>query len=697
MSKTGKSTESIIVNEYRPLIGDRHGFWTREKILEIRYAATEALEKAVVKPLRRRGRILDRLAIRDIRPDEVNDLAKKLGPTGLDRLDVDAGLMFAGTRLRLPVYLGDMSFGALAGRPNIALARAADEAGAVIGVGEGGLHPEVAKYKNIVIQWASGRFGVDRYMIRKGIAVNIKIGQGAKPGIGGHLPATKVVDEIAKLRRLPPGTEALSPAPHHDIYSIEDLAQRVKMLKELTGRPVLVKTAAGHQVGFVAVGIARSTALGAIIDGAGAGTGAAPRIVRDHIGIPVDYAIPVADKLLRANGLRDGFLLIGGGMIYSGEDIAKLIFLGANMANIGTAALIAMGCIMCHLCNTGKCPTALTSSLTHPLKLDVDWATHRAVNWLKAIERSLKLITYVLGEDSLQKLVGRKDLLEAYNIDEEVADTIGVEAAEPGQVAWYADGTIYDVPREVYEKAKTPVVGMGGIVPGYTSPAERPLDLLRIEAAQVTRPSIDPYREEISLETRLFDGTTYEAPIVVPCSDEALVEAATALGLPLECDLMEHPEAIALPPGVYPPIGARIVIVDEKLRGGNGRSKPWLEEWVVRLDDEYWRNGIRDSVTIVASGQLRHGADVYKLIALGADMVLPIKLFKSLASKLRDKPLEKRREAYENTLIELMWEIKLLMGAGGVTSYESLHGNRWLLRSLDGLVSRLLGVSLAGR
>ncbi len=698
MNKTREGKQRyIILNSYKHSVGDKLGFWRHYRITWIRHAASEGIEPRAISPPRKRGRILDRLGFRDLEPSELEDLRRKLGPSGIDKLDVDVGLEFAGVKLRVPVYLGDMSFGALSGRPNIALARAADISGALVGVGEGGLHPEVAKSKNIVIQWASGRFGIDRYMIRKGIAVNIKIGQGAKPGIGGHLPGTKVVGDIAKLRKLPPGTEALSPAPHHDIYSIEDLAQRVRMLKELTGKPVLVKTAASNQVGFVAVGIARSSALGAIIDGAGAGTGAAPRIVRNHVGIPVDYAVPVADKLLRSNGARRGFLLIGGGMIASGEDVAKLILLGANMANIGTAALIAMGCIMCHLCYTGKCPTGLTNSLSHPLRIDIDWAIRRVVNWLKAIERTLKLITYALGEDRLQRLVGRRELLELHNADEDLAETIGVELAEPGQVAWYRDPVDeVDIEKAVYEKAKTPIIGMGGYVPGYTAPAERPIDLLRIEAAQVTRPSIDPYREEISLETRIFNGEVYEAPIAVPCIDEALVEAAEALGYPIECSLMEHPLAISVPPGLYPPPGYRLIVIDEELRGKRGRAKPWLEEWVVRLDDEYWRNGVRDTVTLVAAGQLRDGADIYKLVALGADIVSPRKLFNTLRRRLSGQAYELRREAYENTLIELTWELKLLMGAGGVTSYQSLQGNRWLLRSLDGLVARSLEVPLAG-
>ncbi len=688
-----------IVNRYIPPVGGlkRPEFWDLKRITRIRTAATIGLEKPLLSPVARRGRLLDRLEVEGLEPRRVQELAEKLGPEGIDKLDVDVGVEFASASLRVPVYLGDMSFGALSGNPNIALARAADAAGAVVGVGEGGLHPEVAKSRNIVIQWASGRFGIDRYMLKAGLAVNIKIGQGAKPGIGGHLPAEKVTGEIAKLRKLPPGSEALSPAPHHDIYSIEDLAQRVRMLREFTGKPVLVKTAATNRVGFVAVGTARAGAMGIIVDGAGAGTGATPRIVRDHVGIPIDYAVPVVHDLLTSNGVRGDFLLIAGGMVSAAEDILKLVMLGADMAMMGTAALIAMGCIMCHICNTGKCPTALTNSLKQPIRLDIEWATERVVTWLRAVERSLKLLVYLLGEDSLAKLRGRRKLLHAYNVDEDVASLLGVELEEPGEVAWYGDPHEDPIPREVYEKAKTPVVGMGGVVPGYTTPAERPLDLLRIEAAQVTRPPVDPYREEIDISVRLPDGTIYEAPVAVPCIDEALVEAAEGLGYPTECGLMERPDAAAIPPGAEPPPGVRLVLVDERLRGLGGRAKPWLEEWVVHLDDEYWRDGIRETVAIAALGDFRNAADVYKLVALGADLVSVRRAFRWLSRRLSGLDQDRRREAYENALIELGWELRLLMGAGGLTSYESLQGNRWLLRSLDGRVARMLEVALAGR
>jgi len=160
--------------------------------------------------------------------------------------------------------------GALSGNPNIVIARTADITETLAGTGEGGLHPVVAKYKRIFIQWASARFGVDIDTLMKGMGIVIKIGQGAKPGIGGHLPGSKVTEPISTTRRIPVGSDAISPAPHHDIYSIEDLGQRIEALKEATGnRPVYVKVAATNYIPYIATGVARMGGDGIIIDGHG--------------------------------------------------------------------------------------------------------------------------------------------------------------------------------------------------------------------------------------------------------------------------------------------------------------------------------------------------------------------------------------------------------------------------------------------
>jgi glutamate synthase domain-containing protein 2 len=666
-------------------------FWGEERVAAIRKMAETGMPHVELDGPARRGRLLDRLVFRDLRPSSLKEALSRA-----DRLDVDVGIDFFGNRLELPLYIGDMSFGALSGNPNIAIAKAATEAGAVAGIGEGGLHPEVAKFRNIVVQWASARFGMDMALLKAGLAVNIKIGQGAKPGIGGHLPGKKVVDVIAQLRKIPVGSEALSPAPHHDIYSIEDLAQRVKALRDLTGKPVLVKVAAVNKIHFVAVGVARSTAEGIIIDGAGAGTGATPIVARDHLGIPIDYAVPVVDAWLRRDGTRRNVRVVAGGLLYSPMDVAKIVALGADMANLGTAALIAMGCIMCHACHTGGCPTALTNMIGTPKVLDIEWGSRLLANYLLAVGRGLKAVLYALGMSSIRELVGRRDLLEAYYIDTYLAEALGLAVREEGEVAWIEPNIRQLVQREYYEEGRPPITGMGGVVPGYTAPARRPLDLLRIEAAQVTHPSVDPYREDLEVSVKI-GSEEYHTPVVVPAIDDAAVLAAYALGAPIYGENkygIRHIDegAVTVPPGQDVDVSSGVVVIDERLGGG------LLEEAVARLDLDLRRRGVRGQVYIVAVGRLHNGGDIYKLAALGADLVAPLGIFEYVKERVKNMELRARMVRYENVINALTKELKLLMGANGVTSYyHTLVGNRDLLRSLDGRIAKLLGVEVAGK
>jgi glutamate synthase domain-containing protein 2 len=188
----------------------------------------------------------------------------------------------------------------------------------------------------------------------------IKIGQGAKPGIGGHLPGVKVTKPISETRRIPVGLDAISPAPHHDIYSIEDLGQRIAALKEATGKPVFVKVGVTNYIAYIAAGVARMGADGIIMDGQGAGTGAAPAVVRDNIGLPIEIAVPVVDQALRREGLRDGFTVVAAGRVSSAEDTAKLIALGADVVSLGTAAPYRDG-----LCDGPQMPPRLLPNTPH--------------------------------------------------------------------------------------------------------------------------------------------------------------------------------------------------------------------------------------------------------------------------------------------------------------------------------------------
>lgn len=210
--------------------------------------------------------------------------------------------------LSVPILFSAMSYGSISYNAHESLARAARALGTCYNTGEGGLHKDFYQYgANTIVQVASGRFGVHKAYLEAGAAIEIKMGQGAKPGIGGHLPGAKIVGEVSKTRMIPEGTDAISPAPHHDIYSIEDLRQLVFSLKEATEykKPVIVKIAAVHNVAAIASGIARSGADIIAIDGFRGGTGAAPTRIRDNVGIPIELALASVDQRLREEGIRD--------------------------------------------------------------------------------------------------------------------------------------------------------------------------------------------------------------------------------------------------------------------------------------------------------------------------------------------------------------------------------------------------------
>ena len=238
-------------------------------------------------------------------------------------------------QLSMPVLFSAMSYGSISYNAHACLARAAQELGICYNTGEGGLHEDFYGYgENTIVQVASGRFGVHKRYLNAGAAIEIKMGQGAKPGIGGHLPGAKIVGDISRTRMVPEGTDAISPAPHHDIYSIEDLRQLVYSLKETTAyqKPIIVKVAAVHNIAAIASGIARSGADIIAIDGFRGGTGAAPTRIRDNVGIPIELALAAVDQRLREEGIRNHVSLIAGGSIRSSADVVKVIALGRTPA-----------------------------------------------------------------------------------------------------------------------------------------------------------------------------------------------------------------------------------------------------------------------------------------------------------------------------------------------------------------------------
>ena len=335
--------------------------------------------------------------------------------------------------LSMPVMFSAMSYGSISYNAHASLARAATELGIYYNTGEGGLHEDFYVYgPNTIVQVASGRFGVYKDYLEAGAAVEIKMGQGAKPGIGGHLPGSKIVGDISRTRMIPEGSDAISPAPHHDIYSIEDLRQLVSSIKVATEyrKPVIVKVAAVHNIAAIASGIARSGADVIAIDGFRGGTGAAPTRIRDNVGIPVELALAAVDQRLRDEGIRNHVSLVVGGSIRSASDVVKAIALGADACYIGTAALIAMGCHMCRRCQSGKCSWGIATQRPELVsRLDPEVGKARLVNLMTAWKHEIKELLGGMGINSVEALRGNRLMLRGIGLTQKELEILGISHA----------------------------------------------------------------------------------------------------------------------------------------------------------------------------------------------------------------------------------------------------------------------------
>ena len=335
--------------------------------------------------------------------------------------------------LDVPIMFSAMSFGSISKNAHESLARAATELGTFYNTGEGGLHKDFYKYgPNTICQVASGRFGVFKEYLDAGAAIEIKMGQGAKPGIGGHLPGMKINDEISRTRMIPKGTDAMSPAPHHDIYSIEDLRQLVFSLKEATDwkKPVIVKIAAVHNVAAIASGVARSGADIIAIDGFRGGTGAAPTRIRDNVGIPIELALASVDARLRDEGIRNDVSVVVGGSIRSAADVVKAVALGADAVYIATSALLAMGCHLCRSCNTGKCNWGIATQQPELVKrLNPEVGYKRLVNLIHAWDHEIKEMMGGMGINSIEALRGNRLMLRGVGLTQKELDILGIQHA----------------------------------------------------------------------------------------------------------------------------------------------------------------------------------------------------------------------------------------------------------------------------
>ena len=316
-------------------------------------------------------------------------------------------------RIDTPIIIGAMSFGALSKEAKIALAKASKMAGTIANTGEGGMLSEEREFaKFLTIQYSTGRFGITEEILKKADAIEIKIGQGAKPGMGGLLTKEKLTEEIAKIRNVETGKDVHSPAYHLDIKDIEDLKKKIDWLRNLTGGvPIILKLAAGDVENDVGLAVKSNPDIIAI-DGMEGGTGAAPEAVLNEVGIPTLFALAKARKILDELAAKQE-LWIGGGLT-KGSDFAKALALGADAVFCGTALLVAMGCIYCRLCYLGNCPKGIATQSPELRKnLNVETAAQKIANFIKNSTEEIKMIAGACGENDIHKL--NKQHLRALN------------------------------------------------------------------------------------------------------------------------------------------------------------------------------------------------------------------------------------------------------------------------------------------
>jgi glutamate synthase domain-containing protein 2 len=334
--------------------------------------------------------------------------------------------------LSLPVVFAPMSYGSINLNLQKAIAHVAVNRGLLWYTGEGGLHKDLQPFADrAILQVASGRFGVSPGYLKEGRGYQIKIGQGAKPGIGGHLPGEKVLEGISETRMIPLNADAISPAPQHDIYSIEDLRLLIYAIKESNNyKPVCVKIAAVHNVAAIASGIVRAGADMVYLDGHRGGTGAAPNIVRDNVGIPIEMALAAVDSRLRSEGIRNHASIIAAGGVRNSADIMKAIALGADAVAVGTPLLIACGCHGCQRCNSGKCPWGLTTNSEHLRdRLDVEWAAERIDNLITAWRHEMQEIMGLNGIYDIGSFRGNRLVLRGVGLTEKELQILGISYA----------------------------------------------------------------------------------------------------------------------------------------------------------------------------------------------------------------------------------------------------------------------------
>jgi glutamate synthase (NADPH/NADH) large chain len=353
-------------------------------------------------------------AVREMPPVSIRDLLDFQS----DRQPISEDDVESITEIRKRFVTGAMSLGALSPEAHETLAIAMNRIGAKSDCGEGGEDP--ARFKprpngdsgnSEIKQIASGRFGVTAEYLNNCSEIEIKIAQGAKPGEGGQLPGTKVSELIARLRHSTPGVTLISPPPHHDIYSIEDLAQLIYDLKQINPKALVnVKLVAEAGIGTIAAGVAKAKADVIMISGHSGGTGASPQSSIKYAGVPWEMGLTEVNQVLTLNRLRHRVKLRTDGGIKTGRDVVMAAMMGAEEYGIGTAGLVAMGCIMVRQCHSNTCPVGVCTQ-REDLREKFEGSPEKVVNLVSFIAQEVREILASLGYRTLSEVIGRTDLL----------------------------------------------------------------------------------------------------------------------------------------------------------------------------------------------------------------------------------------------------------------------------------------------